>query len=105
MAIASYPALHRPRVDHRQEGTNMNTYHIGFGWLGKFAVVTALGATLAGGVAIANANATPSLTFAAHATTAEVVRLDPVTVTISRARFDAIQAEEKSAARTAVAHR
>lgn len=62
----------------------MSNYRIGFGFFGKLAVVTALGATLAGGIAMADAK---------PAVTTDVVQLAPVTVTISQARFDEIRAE------------
>ncbi len=77
----------------------MNTYRIGFGFFGKLAVVATLGATLAGGIAMADAKPAASLASAS----AEVVRLEPVTVTISKARFDALRAEGPSA--SAIARR
>lgn len=74
------------------------SYRIGFGFIGKLAVVTAIGVTLAGGVAMAEAKGNAVYAAANQ----PVVQLEPVQVTISAARFDAIQAETQA---TAVASR
>ncbi len=64
------------------------TYRIGFGFFGKLAIVTALGATFAGGIAMAHAQPRGD-----ERAPVEVVRLEPVSVTISGERFDAIRAD------------
>ena len=68
------------------------SYRVGFGLFGKFVIVTALGAMLAGGIAMADAK---PRTAAVDTAAVEVVRLEPVSVTISNERFAAIRAGQR----------
>lgn len=65
------------------------TYRIGFGWLGKLATVTVLGVAFAGALAIAEAQPVAAVTAGS---VVDVVRLDPIVVTIGAERFDAVRA-------------
>ncbi len=93
----NHGAVRLPIV-RRQEGeTQMKALEKIIHTIGRYAVV--IGAALATVCVVVIVSSPRTLDPAKAAPPAEVIRLDPVTVTISADRFYAIQAEEQGSSR------
>ncbi len=93
-------AVRAPRVRRQQGETKMKALEKIIRALGRYAVV--VGSALAVACVVAIVSSPRGIEPAKAVPPAEVVHLDPVTVTISADRFDAIRAEAQPA--TKVVH-